>query len=85
MRVLNDFYCPSCGSTKEHFVENTVVHVSCHSCHDSATKVRSVPNFMLPGNDAGFPTAADRWVKKREQKRQMELKAEAQQFHNNTP
>jgi hypothetical protein len=77
MKVLNDYYCPSCGRTKEHFVENSVMTVSCHSCSEPATKVRAVPNFMLPGNDpAGFPTAADKWVKKREEKRQQELKAD---------
>jgi len=32
---------------------------------------------MLPGNDpAGFPTAADKWVKKREQKMREEMKAD---------
>ena len=77
MKVLNDFWCASCGLEKEHFVENTVDHVSCHSCGQRATKVRSIPNFVLPGNDpAGFPTAADKWVKKREQKIAQERRAE---------
>lgn len=75
MRVLNDFYCPSCDTKHEHFVDNLELTVSCHSCGERATKVRSVPNFMLPGNDpAGFPTAADKWVKKREQKMAQENK-----------
>ena len=69
MKVLNDFACESCGLQAEHFVENSVRTLACQECSGVATKVRSVPNFMLPGNDpAGFPTAADKWVKKREQK-----------------
>jgi len=76
MRVLNDFVCPQ-GHFKEHFVENYVMTLECHSCADVATKVRSVPNFQLPGNDpAGFPTAYDKWNKKREQKIAQELKSE---------
>ena len=77
MRVLNDFKCPE-GHINEHFVDNSDTTATCYACGATATKVRTVPNFQLPGNDpAGFPTAADKWVKNREQKRQQELKAEA--------
>lgn len=69
MKVLNDFRCDNCGTTKELFLDNNTHHVDCLDCGGVAEKVRSVPNFVLPGNDpAGFPTAADKWVKKREQK-----------------
>jgi Zn ribbon nucleic-acid-binding protein len=77
MRVLNDYLCDHCGRMDEHFVENHIKTVECLDCGNVATKVRSVPNFQLPGNDpAGFPTAADKWVKKREQKMAQELKSE---------
>jgi hypothetical protein len=77
MRVLNDFYCPKCGLQEEYFVDNEATHTDCQSCGSPATKVRSVPNFQLPGNDpAGFPTAADKWVKKREQKIAQERRAQ---------
>ena len=77
MRVLNDYYCPKCGTTNENFVDNEVLTVDCLNCNEPATKVRAVPNFMLPGNDpAGFPTEADKWVKKREQKMREEMKAD---------
>ena len=77
MRVLNDFYCPKCGHQKEYFVDNEATSIDCQSCGSLATKVRSVPNFQLPGNDpAGFPTAADKWVKKREQKMAQERRAQ---------
>ena len=75
MKVLNDYFCESCGLQEEHFVDNLTLAVVCRECQGEATKVRSVPNFMLPGNDpAGFPTAADKWVKKREQKMAQEKK-----------
>ena len=77
MKVLNDFFCTKCGLTEEYFVDNEAVHTDCQVCGSLATKVRSVPNFQLPGNDpAGFPTAADKWVKKREQKMAQERKAQ---------
>lgn len=77
MRVLNDFSCDHCGWSSELLVENDVTTVDCQDCPNIATKVRSVPNFVLPGNDpAGFPTAADKWVKKREQKMAQETKTD---------
>ena len=77
MKVLNDYRCVQCGTTREYFVENSEKTVDCQGCGGTATKVRSVPNFTLPGNDpAGFPTAYDQWNKKREQKIAQEKKAE---------
>lgn len=78
MRVLNDYACSHCGWQAEHFLENSVTETPCLDCGGVAKKVRAVPNFQLPGNDpAGFPTAADKWVKKREQKMALERAAEA--------
>ena len=77
MKVLNDYMCSQCGWAKELFLENSINAVDCQDCGGVARKVRAVPNFQLPGNDpAGFPTAADKWVKKREQKIAQEKKAE---------
>ena len=77
MRVLNDFRCDKCGTTKEYFLDNNARYVDCLDCGGVAEKVRAVPNFHLPGNDpAGFPTAADKWVKKREQKMREEAKTD---------
>jgi|TARA_R110000782_G_scaffold241271_4_gene327763 hypothetical protein len=74
MKVLNDFLCPS-GHKEEHFVDNLDTSVICRECGEKATKMRAVPRFVLPGNDpAGFPTSADKWVKKREQKMRIEAK-----------
>ena len=76
MKVLNDYLCAN-GHKEEYFVENDIKTLKCLECGEAATKVRSVPNFQLPGNDpAGFPTAADKWVKKREQKIAQEKKAD---------
>ncbi len=75
MRVLNDFHCPACDTTEERFVEASMGLVACTACGKEAKKVRTVPNFSLPGNDkAGFPTAYDAWEKKRNQKMAEERK-----------
>ena len=66
MRVLDDFYCESCGTKEEHLVENGVKEVVCHACSHVATKVRAVPKFHLDGTDPGFPDAHDRWAKDHE-------------------
>ena len=77
MRVLNDYYCIACGRTAELLVDNAITMVACPGCGESATKVRAVPNFQLPGNDkAGFPTAYDKWEKKRNEKMALERKQE---------
>ena len=75
MKVLDDYYCIACGLTEELFVDNQEPQL-CRNCGELATKVRSVPNFYLPGNGTGFPTADDKWVKKREEKMAQELKSE---------
>jgi hypothetical protein len=80
MRVLNDFHCNACGILYvDRLVDNKELTIDCLSCDGLATKTRSVPNFSLPGNDAsGFPTAFDKWEKKRAQKIREELKQEPQ-------
>lgn len=77
MKVLNDFWCRVCGTTKEHFVENTVQQLDCHNCGSDATRVISAINFQLEGTSGDFPTAADKWVKKREQKMAQEARNES--------
>ena len=37
-------------------------------CQSIATRIISAPNIMLEGVTGDFPTAADAWVRKREQK-----------------
>ena len=78
MKVLNDFYCTSCGTQfYDQFLDNETTTIDCLHCDGSAKKVQHIPTFMLPGNDAaGFPTAHDKWVKNREQKIALELKAD---------
>ena len=78
MKVLNDFQCNACGTLYvDKLVENTELTIDCLNCPNSATKVRTVPNFSLPGNGQGFPTADDRWVAKREQKMAEETRRDA--------
>jgi putative FmdB family regulatory protein len=74
MRVLNDFYCPKCGHEEELFRENDVDHTTCQKCGDVARKVINAIAFQLEGRSGDFPTAADQWVKRREQKMAQERK-----------
>lgn len=75
MRVLNDFRCDPCGSLYvDQLVDNEAMTIACQHCDGLATKVRSVPNFILPGNDPGYPTAYDQWAKRREVKMAQERK-----------
>jgi predicted nucleic acid-binding Zn ribbon protein len=73
MKVLNDFRCNKCAST-EYFVDNDNSTTNCRVCGNVATKVISAINFQLEGRSGDFPTAADKWVKKREQKMAQERK-----------
>lgn len=77
MKVLNDFECTRCGGMfKDKYLDNSIATIDCLRCDGTAKKVRQLPNFQLPGNDpAGFPTAYDKWNKKREQKIALEKKA----------
>lgn len=78
MRVLNDYACSHCGWQAEQFLENAITQTPCLECGGSAKKVRSVPNFQLPGNDpAGFPTAHAQWERKRDQKIRQEQSSES--------
>lgn len=77
MKVLNDYMCDHCGWCTEEFLDNSINAIECIDCKGVARKVRTIPNFTLPGNDpAGFPTAYDQWEKKREQKMAIERKSE---------
>jgi hypothetical protein len=77
MRVLNDFQCSQCGVLQiDRYVDNEESTVDCLHCNHYATKVQRVPNFTLPGNGQGFPSADDKWVKMREQKIALEKKQE---------
>ena len=79
MRVFNDFECTHCGTIEEHFLENDVKQCTCLNCGAIARKIQRAIRFDLPGNDPhGFPTAADQWVKKREQKIAEEKKTNPQ-------
>jgi len=76
MKVLIDFRCPQ-GHLHEHFVDNETKHIQCQECPSLATKVISPIHFQLEGMSGDFPTAADKWVKNREEK----MKYEKRQGH----
>jgi exosome complex RNA-binding protein Csl4 len=49
MRVLNDYYCPTCKTVTEH-LEHTHIPVVCSECGDE--KVRKMAAPMTNGNCA---------------------------------
>lgn len=73
MKVLNDFYCPECGRTRELLVENTTKAVDCQDCPGRATRVLTAMNFQLEGTSGDYPTAHANWAKRRQQKMQEEI------------
>jgi predicted nucleic acid-binding Zn ribbon protein len=67
-RLLHDFRCAN-GHVDEHFVDLDIdPQVKCNTCGSMATKAITAVNFNLEGISGDFPTAADKWVKKREQR-----------------
>lgn len=67
-----DFKCPL-GHVTEHFVEAEIEQVQCE-CECMADRMISAPRFDLDGCSGDFPTAADAWERKREQKMKQERK-----------
>ena len=67
-----DFRCPL-GHITEHFVDAEIQEVQCH-CECMAERLVSMPRFKLDGCSGDFPTAADAWERKREQKMAQERK-----------
>jgi hypothetical protein len=63
MNVLRDFHCSNCGEDFETWAE-AVPYVHCPECNEAATRLTTGGNFMLPGWDVGFPTAADQWARR---------------------
>lgn len=76
MRVLNDFHCGTCDHTQELFVDNLLTVTECQKCGGEATKLTQAVNFELntSGGGIGYPTAEDKWVKRREKQMAWEKK-----------
>jgi hypothetical protein len=77
MRRLYDFKCPD-GHVHEHFIDlETDVVPRCKDCDQLTKRVISPVRFDLEGLSGDFPTASDKWVKKREEKIALERKQNA--------
>lgn len=74
MRVLNDFSCSSCGTTKEYFVTSETTAVRC-DCGEEATKLLSGVTFKANTGKNATTKAVLQWAKKRERKLKQERKA----------
>ena len=68
-----DFKC-SQGHREEHFVEPDVRTVVCRACGGAAARLLSAPRISLEGLSGDFPTAADKWEKRRESHMALERK-----------
>ena len=62
MRVLNDFHCVACDTTKEYFMDNTITNTVCLSCGGDAMKLMRPVNFSM---DANHFSSIDKWEKMR--------------------
>jgi hypothetical protein len=66
MKQLNDYQCSSCNSTIEYLANpQDTIHCDC-GCEAKMTKVISGGFFYLDGACGDFPTAADKWTKRRD-------------------
>ena len=74
MRVLNDFTCESCGTTKEHFVDSSITAVRC-DCGGEATKLLNSVTFKADIGKNATTKAVLQWAKKKERKLKQERKA----------
>lgn len=71
-RQLYDFRCPE-GHVDEYFVDLAVQPtVECNICGKEAKRLISPVRIDLEGLTGDFPGAADKWVKKREEKIRLE-------------
>jgi putative FmdB family regulatory protein len=71
--LLFDFQC-ECGNKFEKLVPYGTETVSCTECDGMAKKLLSCPRIALDGTDPAYPTAWDKWEKKRKQKMAQEAK-----------
>lgn len=72
LKIL-DYQCRHCGVIGETMNGNDPAP-SCLECGgDTVYKVAS-PRFVLEGTSGSFPTAADKWVKRRQEKMKLEQK-----------
>lgn len=62
--LLYDFKCPN-GHKREALVKENVRVVLCQQCSQMAHRLIPAPRAMLDGCSGDFPTAADKWEKRR--------------------
>lgn len=66
MLIMFDFKCSSCDTQFEDLVKRGERTIACKHCGAEAHKVITPVRFECgKGIDPGFPTAYDKWAKKR--------------------
>lgn len=71
--IIVDFCCEQ-NHVLESFVSRETQEIDCPICGNVAKRIISAPRFILDGCSGDFPTAADKWVKQREEKITLERK-----------
>jgi hypothetical protein len=73
-----DFKCQRCSTVAEFFIDTSDWRegdaVPCPKCNGPAVRQIATPRVKLEGTTGSFPTAADKWEKKREQHMRKEQK-----------
>ena len=68
-----EFQCVK-GHITEKYVDDSVKIVECLHCRNDASRIISAPMISLEGITGAFPGAADKWVKRRQEKIAQERK-----------
>jgi putative FmdB family regulatory protein len=74
---LFDFKCEACSEVFEEFTKEKRT-MPCPKCGCNANRMISAPTIKLEGWSGSFPSAADAWVKKHNQKAAIEAKRNAE-------
>jgi putative FmdB family regulatory protein len=73
-KILSDFTCKRCEFKFEGWIDRDDRECTCPNCGDTADRQITGGNFSLPGNDVGFPTAADKWARRHRNANKANLK-----------
>lgn len=76
MKRIFEFLCTNSHVTDQ-LVDDVIRTTSCRECGAEATRQISTPRINLEGITGAFPSAADKWVKKRAEKLKQEQKLAA--------
>jgi len=74
MRAIYEFRCED-GHTNERYTDSECTHISCLDCDKKANRIVSAVRSKLDPISGDFESSTRKWMKNREQKLQLERKA----------